>query len=220
MSGKLSRGIGRLSVLLLIVAVILASSLAAFLITRPTCTSPISNSTSAYTTDCNIGVTLGLSANPSIRLGANLTIRISVLNALDASNRVMYTHFPTLPLGPDFGGSTWYNYVLPVPPSCGNVPSGYVPYFVVIYNQSKIQQLNNVAPSTIICVSSGNQNYHQFSPSQTINESFTVGGSWKSTDLNEPWINATYSQFTPGNYTIVALDPWNQSAKMNFTVGK
>jgi hypothetical protein len=57
-----------------------------------------------------------------------------------------------------------------------------------------------------------------FVPFQTKTESISVGGNWHSLNANEPWINATYSRFTSGNYTIIAFDVWRQTAEQNFAV--
>jgi len=39
--------------------------------------------------------------------------------------------------------------------------------------------------------------------------------AWRSTGINEPWINATHSQFAPGTHIVVAFDPWSQLAALS-----
>ena len=186
---------------------------------RMTTTTTTSASMSSKATDYQLGISLSLSANSSILGGENETIIISLTNELPRPNNATFTGPPTLPHGPTFSEVSWQNFVLPVPPSCGNTPYGYIPYYVVIYNQSGIpMQLNDAAPAILNCISSIKSNQHLFSPSQVVTESISVGGFWKSPNANEPWLNAAHSRFSPGTYTVVAFDPWNQLTEVNFTV--
>jgi hypothetical protein len=167
------------------------------------------------------GITLGLSAPSSVPAGANETIKISLTNLLPVPRQTHYTGFPNLPDG-IYPYQTWY--FLPLYGGCTYGTTGPEPALMVIYNESGApMQLNVASPSLVTCAESamtagGNGNYYQFGPFQSISESVNIGGHWTSSDTGEPWINATYSSFAPGTYTIVAFDPWEQTAILNFTV--
>jgi hypothetical protein len=169
---------------------------------------------------------LGLSANHTIPAGSNLTIRLSLTNGLPWPNPGRITaDFPNLPGGLPFGRSAFFDYLLPVvPSSCQGFPSGYIPAFIAIYNRSGNPQVLTDAPLNIFVSScpalpsNGLCYCYWFAPFQTKAESISVGGVWHSTSTNEPWINATYSRFATGNYTIIAFDEWGQIAEQNFTV--
>jgi hypothetical protein len=176
-------------------------------------------SVSSITTYRPLDILLGLSGNSSIPMGTNETFTVSLTNELSSSNNATYTGPPVLQHGPTLSGTSWNNYVLPVPPSCGSTPNDYIPYYVVIYNQSGAPlELNDVPPSILDCISSTSGNYHVFSPSQVVTESVSVGGFWRSSNTNEPWVNATYIGFGSGTYTVVAFDAWGQQTTMYFEV--
>ena len=181
----------------------------------------IATTAEAFTTTW--GITLGLSASTLVPTGANETITISLTNLLPVPRQTRYTGFPNLPDG-IYPYQTWY--VLPLNGGCTYGPTGPEPAFIVIYNESGApMQLNVASPSLVACAESamtanGNANYYQFAPFQSISESVSIGGHWTSSDAGEPWINATYTRFAPGTYTIVAFDLWMQTASMNFTVNR
>lgn len=171
------------------------------------------------TTDCQLGVTIGLSANPGTVTGMNETITVSLANDEPTSRDVNYTGFPPLQHGLNSSSPAWYDDVLPLQPPCGYPSvSSFEPAFVVVYNATGFPlQLSDSQMPELACVSSGAP-YYPFTASQMINESISIGGYWTSHDAEEPWVNATYSQFSPGNYAIVAFDPWGQATELNFTV--
>jgi hypothetical protein len=179
----------------------------------------IATTAEAFTTSW--GITLRVSAPSSVPTGANETITISLTNLLPVPRQTRYTGFPNLPHGL-YPYQTWY--VLPLNGGCTYGPTGPEPAFIVIYNESGAPvQLNVASPSLVTCAesatsASGASNYYQFAPFQSISESVSIGGHWTSQDASEPWINATYSSFAPGIYTIVAFDLWGQTASLNFTV--
>ena len=178
----------------------------------------IATTAEAFTTSW--GITLGLSAPPSVPTGANETITVVLTNLLPVPRQTRYTGFPTLPDGLN-PFQTWY--ILPLNGGCTYGPTGPEPAFIVIYNESGAPvQLNAAPPSLVTCTttfpSGGVPNYYQFAPFQSFSESVSVGGRWTSHDTSEPWINATYSSFAPGIYTIVAFDSWMQTSSQNFTV--
>ncbi len=164
-------------------------------------------------------IELGVSGNESIKVGKNETVAVSFTNQSPYTLNATYEGFAVASYGPPFSGNTWANYVLPVPIPCGNYPSGYVPYYVAIYNQSgRPLQLNAVPPSFVMCISTLNGNRHVFGPSQVVTESISIGGFWRSSDANQPWVNATFARFSPGAYAIVVFDPWNHLTGMTFAV--
>jgi hypothetical protein len=171
------------------------------------------------TTDCQLGITLGLSANPGIVTGTNESITVSLANDEPESRDVNYTSFPPLQHGLDSSSAAWYDDVLPLQPPCGYPSnSSFEPAFIVVYNATGFPMQLSGSPMPILnCISSGGQ-YHPFTASQTINESISIGGYWTSPNAEEPWVNASYSQFSPGNYAIVAFDTWGQATELNFTV--
>ena len=170
--------------------------------------------TTTVTTPRLSGLLLEVSGNSSIREGANETLRVSLTNELPYSNNATFTGAPVLPQGPALSGDSWENFLLPIPPACG----GYTPFYIAIYNQSGDPlQLNDSPPSLLTCVSSGSD-FHVFNPSQVVSESFSVGGYWKGSNPNEPWVNATFTRLGKGTYTAIAFDPWSQVAELNFTV--
>ena len=84
------------------------------------------------------------------------------------------------------------------------------------------QVLTDAPPNLFIsscpAATSGSCDCYWFAPFETKAESISVGGVWQSPVTNEPWVNATYARFTPGNYTVIAFDWWGQTAEQNFTV--
>jgi hypothetical protein len=182
-----------------------------------------SNPTSAFTTNSQLGITLGLWINPGppyVSAGLNETFYVSLTNDLTTPSNVSYIGFPALPHGLNFTLAQSLVYVLPLLPACGFPSStSYEPAFIVVYNPSGSPvQLNDSPPSELPCISGPGQLYHPFNASQTISQAISIGGYWTSTDASEPWVNATYHQSSPGNYTVVAFDPWGQTAELNFTV--
>jgi YVTN family beta-propeller protein len=173
------------------------------------------------TPDCQSQITLGLAAVPTVFVGRNESVFVSLTNDLPVPRDVNYTGLPTLPNGPDLSTAQGSDYVLPMLPQCG-YPSlgGYVPVFMAIYNGSGAPvQLNDSPPNiSALCVYLPSEFYFSFNASETDTKTMTIGGFYTNTDASEPWLNATYSAFTPGNYTIVAFDPWEQLTELNFTV--
>ena len=110
--------------------------------------------------------------------------------------------------------------MFPPPPICGYPSLGnYVPAYIVIYNGAGVPvQLTDSAIATLSCLHETGDSL-SFNAFQTITEDLSIGGVWTSTDVDQPWINATYSQFSPGNYFVVAFDAWGQLAELNFSVG-
>ena len=177
-----------------------------------------SNGTDALATDCEAGLTLGLSATPTIAEGANETVTVSVANDLPAQSTVNYTGFPALAHGPSESDPIFLNFVLPAQAGC-SLPAGDAPALLAILNGSGYPlQLNADPPNFTTCVSNGGDDHQAFGPLQALRTVFDVGGYWTSPDRLEPWLNATYHQFSSGNYTAVAIDPWGQAAELGFSV--
>ena len=185
-----------------------------------------SNATNAFTTDCQLGVTLGLATSPEFPVGKNVTVSVSLTNDFAESDDINYTNPPSLPDDPDLAscpvaGCPASDYTIPEIFPCGGVigPASLpVPVLITIDNGSgspmQLSDSHLIPPS---CFAFDLPYYH-FGPFQTVAETISVGGYWTSPDANEPWVNATYSQFGPGNYTVVAFDLWGQLASLNFTV--
>jgi hypothetical protein len=177
------------------------------------------NSTSQYATDCKLGVTLGLSERfTSVVIASNQTFYISLKNDLPVANNINYSSTPiSLPGVNSSNGSIVY-YYLPVMPPCV-IPESFPPMFFAIYNASGVPlPLNDVGLSSVQCPAMISSLYHQFNASQTMRNSISVGGYWMGTDPKAPWVNATFHTFLPGNYTVLAFDFWNQTAKLSFSV--
>jgi hypothetical protein len=164
-------------------------------------------------------VTLELVDIPLVATGQNETFQVSLTNELATSRNVNYTGAPTLPYGLDPASPEALDYVLPLQPACGYPSSpSFEPAFVVVYNESGSPLLlSDAAPSALACVSNA-KNYYEFSAFQTLSENISVGGYWTSPNPSDPWTNATYHQFSPGVYTVVAFDPWEGMIELNFTV--
>jgi hypothetical protein len=183
---------------------------------RVNCTDHFSNGTASSVTDCVRGLTLGISDRPTIAAGSNQTIHLLLSNELNARS-INFTSFPTLP-GLNPSDQNELDYLLPAQSECSFPPPGYAPMFMALLNASgDPMQLSDAPPNTLACLSSPSTSY-SFGPSQTVSEQFSVGGYWTSVDHSQPWINATYSEFSPGSYTIVAFDAWGQLAELDFTV--
>jgi hypothetical protein len=172
------------------------------------------------TTDCGLDITLGLGANASVMAGQNETVYLSLSNDLPTARDVNYTDLPTLPHGLSASSPAWFDDLLPLQPSCGYPSmSGYEPVFMAVFNSTgAAMQLSDSPLAVLNCISTLGQNYHPFNASQTLTDSISIGGFWTGHDASEPWINATYTQFSPGSYTIVAFDPWGQMTELTFTV--
>ena len=186
-----------------------------------TCVQSVSNATNALATDCKLGITLGLWANPTISMGSNQTVRILVKNDLSTPNRANFTGLPTLPHGLGLLNDTLENYVLPEVLGCGTTAPAYSGLaFIAVYNASGVPLQMNIMEPCILAQPIEVQPPFQFNASQTIGKSVSVGGYWMSADRSEPWINATYHRLAPGSYTIVAFDLWKQLAELNFKVSR
>jgi plastocyanin len=191
--------------------------------TTPTCETPSGSVTAGLTVDCQSQITLALGTPKEVLVGQDMSVLVSLTNDLPVQRDVNYTQFPALPHGPPLGDlsqSSSLDFVLPLISACG-FPStpAYEPAFIYIYNASgHTLQLNDQTPSLVTCISSGGQAYHPFNASQVLLESISVEGYWTSANPTEPWINATYNQFSPGTYTVVAFDPWGQLTEQNFSV--
>lgn len=186
------------------------------------CIVPSSNATVSYTTNCETGMTLGLSVvNPTVPVGSNETVIVSLTNPVAQQRTVNYTGLPTLPSGFPSPNDAFAqaDYKFPALSSC-LLPSGYAPEFVALLNGSGYaMQLNDVNGTKTVCTINFPQNQsYRFGASQEIVESFSIGGYWTSPDTNEPWLNATYHQLTPGHYSVVAFNPWDELIECNFTV--
>ena len=182
---------------------------------RVNCTDHFNNGTASSVTDCVRGLTLGISDTPAIAAGSNQTVDLTLSNGLNARS-INYTGFPTLP-GLNPSDPRELDYLLPVLSGCG-FPSGNPPVFMGLLNASGDPvQLSDVPPNLSSCLSGPGGSY-PFDPSQSISERFSVGGYWTSPSPGEPWVNATYHQLPPGNFTVVAFDPWQQLAELSFTV--
>jgi hypothetical protein len=180
-----------------------------------TCGTVTVNTTDVSSTNCQLGLTFTLSIESgTIEGGENLTAKVSIRNDLPSNRNVTFTGTPTMhggltPDSPELGV-----YLLPSP-GCSTNVSGYI----AAYNSSDApQQLNDDAPN-LACGVSGLAGFmHQFFPYQTINQTLTLGGYYHSSDASEPWLNATYVQFTPGQqYAVAAFDGWGQLLTLNFT---
>lgn len=85
-------------------------------------------------TDCQLGVTIYLSANPGIITGTNESFTVSLTNDELSSRNISYTGFPQLQDGLNSSSLAWYDDVLPLQPACG-LPStsSFEPAFIVVY---------------------------------------------------------------------------------------
>ena len=186
--------------------------------------SPSGGLPSNSTNNCQLGVTLGIATNRSVSLGQNETVVVSLTNDLTTPSTHIYTGLPILPHGLNLMSSyVALGDAYPVAPSCPP-PPGYLAVGIAIYNSSGAYlQLNDAPPNALACVtrttaSGGPDTSYSFNSSQSVTKVLSIGGHWTSKDASEPWINATYSQFSPGNYTVVAFDGWQQFVELSFTV--
>lgn len=181
--------------------------------TQP-CGQQVGNATRASTTNCQLGITLILGIrNATITVGHNETFDISIRNDRASNNTVGFNGFPSLPRVNQSNPAFAVDELPPV--SCGQ----RVPAWIMVYNESGLPiPLNDVAPFTGICGETSIGIPYQFSPSQTLTETLSVGGYWRSSNISEPWKDATQSQFAPGQYTVLAFNGWNQPLMLNFTV--
>ena len=172
-----------------------------------TCTSGGSNATNSFTTNCNLGITLSVGIRPDVLVGRNETVSVSLTNNLPDPTAFVYTGLPILPKGPLLSSVAATVDMYPPPPVCGYPSVGnYVPAYIVVYNGAGVPvQLTDSAIATVSCLH-GTGDSLTLNASQTATEVLSIGGVWTSTDANQPWINATYSHFSPGNYTVVAFD--------------
>jgi hypothetical protein len=164
-------------------------------------------------------MTLSVGIRPNVLVGRNETVSVSLTNNLPDPTAFVYTGLPILPNGPLLSSVAATVDVYPPPPVCGYPSVGiYVPAYIVVYNGAGVPvQLTDSAIATVSCLH-GTGNSLTLNASQTTTEVLSIGGVWTSTDANQPWINATYSHFSPGNYTVVAFDAWGQLAKLTFSV--
>ena len=150
--------------------------------------------------------------------GKNETFYLSVHNDL-ASNNSLVQENAILPPHISFNISNSLSSlrdatdILPLN-QCGQTA------WIAVYNESGLPvQLNDATPTVLICgeLNSGPPPI-QFTPYQTLTQDITVGGYWHSSNATAPWEDATFAQFGPGQYTVVAFDQWTQPIMLNFTV--
>jgi len=168
-------------------------------------------------TDCQLGLTFTLSIQYStVAPGTNQTVTISIHNDKSSGNNVTFTGFPSaVPGGLNPGSPEAIVFLLPSSTCSPNVPG----YFAAYNSSSAPQQLNVDAPNLACQVSGPADLRHQFSPLQTISQSFNFGGFYMSSVGSEPWINATYFEFIPGQqYEVFAFDGWGQLLTLSFSV--
>jgi hypothetical protein len=182
-----------------------------------TCTTVTLSSTEVASTDCRLGLTFTLSIQYSaVAAGTNQTVTISIHNDKSSENNVTFAGLASAVPGElNPGSPDVIVFLLPSSTCSPNVPG----YFAV-YNSSSAPQQLNVNPPNLACQLSGPaDSWHQFSPLQTISQSFNFGGFYTSSDGSEPWINATYFEFVPGQqYEVFAFDGWGQLLTMSFSV--
>ncbi|MDG6928459.1 MAG: hypothetical protein JRN39_00140 [Nitrososphaerota archaeon] len=173
------------------------------------------SSAATYAANCKAGLTLGLGiASQTVILGNNETITVFVQNDLPSYNTANFTGFPALPYGVDPNGALPSAYLLPEPAACG-FTFGALAYFVVYNASHSPVQLDDYRRPPVMCPYVILDSF-RFAPSQRVGWTFALGGYY--TSPNEPWLNATYHQFGPGEYTVVAFDLWGDVAALNFTV--
>jgi hypothetical protein len=174
----------------------------------------VPEATNNFTTSCQTGITLSVASDPDIPVGTNQTIYVSLQNELPSPQTANSSGFTNLPPGLDSQLADWED-VQPQLPQCGAEAQGYI----VIYNESGSLLMLQDEPETLTALCVNVQNIGAtLNPYQTVTDTLSFGGYWTSTDANEPWINATYHVFGPGEYTIAAFDPWGQLTMLNFTV--
>lgn len=182
-----------------------------------TCSTVTLSSTEVTSTDCKLGLTFTLSIQHStVAPGTNQTVTISIHNDKSSDNNVTFTGLASaVPGGLNPGSPDVTVFVLPSSTCSPNVPG----YFAVYNSSSAPQQLNIDAPNLACQVSGPADIWHQFSPLQTVSQSFNFGGFYTSSVSSEPWINATYYEFVPGqHYEVFAFDAWGQLLTLSFSV--
>ncbi len=183
--------------------------------TTQLCGDQVGNSTNVSISNCQLGITLLIGIKDGILSpGANETFSVSLSNDWATTNvAVLHGDISTLHHINESNPSSLVD-VLP-PTFCH--PN--VPVWIIVYNESGLPvQLNNAFPSVVSCSGTATGTTYQFSPFQTLTQTFSVGGNWHSSNATAPWEDATYSQFSPGQYTVLAFDEWSQPITLSFTV--
>ena len=179
------------------------------------CGQQVWNSTSVSVTNCQLGVTLLLGIRETtVPTGTNETFYVSMRNDLPVNNTLSRLGSVSLPhINESSPGA-----IDDVLPAVFCRPS--VPAWIIIYNQSGLPvQLSAAQPIITLCSETANNGpTFEFAPSQTLTQTLSVGGYLHSPDAAAPWENATFSQFSPGQYTVLAYDQWSPTVSLNFTV--
>ena len=185
-----------------------------------TCGTITLNSTEVSSTNCQLGVTVSLGIeDTAISAGSNETFQLSVHNDLD-SNSSLAQESAVLPPHISINISNSISSlrdgtdILPLYPQCGQTA------WIAVYNEFGLPvQLNDATPTVVICgqTSTGLPPI-QFTPYQTLTQDISIGGYWHSSNATAPWEDATFAQFGPGQYTVIAFDQWTLPIMLNFTV--
>ena len=182
-----------------------------------TCATGSASALEVTSTNCQLRITFTMSIqNSTIVPGSSQTVTISIHNDKSVNNNITFTGFPATPGGLTPISPETSVFLLPIPGCTTNI-LGYV----ALYNSTFTPlQLNTEAPSSLGCGISGpSESWHQFSPSQTSSQSFSLRGFYRSSDSGEPWVNATSVRFVPGDeYEVVAFDGWGQLLTLHFSV--
>jgi hypothetical protein len=180
-----------------------------------TCGTVSSNGTEVSSTNCQLGLTFTLSIkSAAIAEGENETLTFSIRNDQTSVRTVNFTSPPNMPGGLNPSSPESSVYLLPTPTCVANVPG----YFAT-YNSSVIaQELNNTPPSETCGISGPGASQYHFTSLQRITQTITLGGVFRVSDPSQPWINATLVPLAPGQYSVVAIDPWSQSLTLDFIV--
>ena len=148
---------------------------------------PAANVTGAFSTDCRLGITLGLSASPAVTEGSNQTVQVLLKNDLPTSNQAKYTGLPALPHGLGPLNDTFENYILPEVLDCGtSAPPDSGLASIAVYDASGFPLQLNVMEPCLLAQASAVSPPFQFNASQTISVHISLGGYWTSTDRSEP----------------------------------
>lgn len=179
------------------------------------CGTVSSSDTEVSSTNCQLGLTFTLTIkSAAISQGENETLTFSIQNDQMTVRTVNFTGPPNMPGGLNPSSPESSVYLLPTPTCVANVPG----YFA-IYNSSVIaQELNNTPPSGACGVSGPGASQFHFTSLQRITQTITFGGVFRVSDPSQPWINATLVPLSPGEYSVIAIDPWSQSLALDFTV--
>ena len=168
----------------------------------------------ASSTNCQLGLTFSLSIKSStIGSATNQTVYLSIHNDRSTNNTVAFTGAPDMSGGLNPSSPESGVYLLPSPDCTLNIAG----YFAIYNSSSTPQQLNTDAPNNACCISGPSASY-QFSALQTVAQTVSLGGYYHSSNPSEPWIDATYVAFAPGQYTVTAVDGWSQMLTLSFTV--